>query len=99
MREEKEGNAEVGCEDEEEDIGQSLLRRLQPSAAKDMRCRISAEITQQVSLSLGGWVWDTKGESHLSQTLGKPRGAFPPSCNLGNRRERGDAEDSVTGDQ
>lgn len=54
MREEKEGNAEVGCEDEEEDVGQSLLRRRQPSAAKDVRCRITAEITQQVPLSLGG---------------------------------------------
>lgn len=67
MREEKEGNAEVGCEDEE-DVGQSLLRKLQPSAAKDMRCRITAEITQQVPLSLGGVVWGTKGESHLNQT-------------------------------
>lgn len=50
-----------GVEDEEEDIGQSLLRRLQPSFAKDMRCRISAEITQQVSLSLGGVAVGYKG--------------------------------------
>lgn len=54
MREEKERNAEVRCEDEEEDVGQSLLRRRQPSAARDVRCRITAEITQQVPLSLGG---------------------------------------------